>query len=79
MWHLLHPSRLPAEGLAPEAYLERAGSALACAFASSEEFEAAIIRAKRDAGVYGPRRRYRQVAIATVVATVLLTLLFWLI
>ena len=79
MWHLLHPSRLPAEGLAPEAYLERAGSALACAFASSDEFEAAIIRAKRDAGVYGPKRRYRQIAIAIVTATVLLALICWLV
>jgi hypothetical protein len=79
MWHLLHPWRLRADGLAPEAYLERAGSALACAFASSEEFEAAIIRAKREAGVYGPKRRYRQLAVITVAATVLLALLLWLV
>ncbi len=73
------PIAAAAESPAPEAYLERAGSALACAFASSEEFEAAIIRAKRDAGVYGPKRRYRQIAIAIVTATVLLALIFWLV
>jgi hypothetical protein len=42
-----------------EANLERAGYALACPFTSSSEFEAAVIRAKRQAGVYGPRRHRR--------------------
>jgi hypothetical protein len=78
MWHLLHPPRLRADIPAPEAYLERAGSALACAFASSEEFEAAIIRARREAGVYGPKRRYRQIAAVTG-AAILLTLIFCLV
>jgi hypothetical protein len=42
-----------------EANLERAGYALACPFTSSSEFEAAVIRANRQAGAYGPRRHRR--------------------
>lgn len=42
-------------------YAERAGSALACAFSSSDEFEAAVIQARRDAGAYGPSSRQKQV------------------
>ena len=42
-----------------EAYAERAGSALACAFSNSAEFDAALIAARRAAGVYGPKRRRR--------------------
>ena len=42
-----------------EANLERAGYSLACPFTSSSEFEAAVIRAKRQAGAYGPRRHRR--------------------
>jgi hypothetical protein len=73
-----NPRRLQAEGLALKAHVERAGCALACAFASSEEFEAAIIRSKRAAGVYGPKRWRRQLAMTTAAATVLLALLYLL-
>lgn len=34
--------------------VQRAGAALACAYSSSDEFEAAIIRARREAGAFGP-------------------------
>ena len=47
-----------------KANLERAGYALACPFTSSSEFEAAVIRAKRAAGIYGPKRRRRIVLYA---------------
>jgi len=50
---------------------ERAGSALACSFASSAEYEAAIIKAKRAAGVYGPKRQRRQILVATAAAALL--------
>jgi hypothetical protein len=43
---------------------QRAGSAWACPFASSAEYEAANIQAKRDAGVYGPKRRRRQILLS---------------
>jgi hypothetical protein len=43
-----------------ELYAERAGAALACAYSNSAEFDAALIAARRAAGVYGPRRHRRQ-------------------
>jgi hypothetical protein len=58
-----------------DAYVERARLALACTFSSSAEYEAAIIQAKRDAGVYGPKRRRRQLLIASA-ATLFLVLIF---
>ena len=53
--------RLPADFKTLEMAVQNAGSALACSFSSSAEFEAAIIAAKRAAGIYGPKRRRRQV------------------
>jgi hypothetical protein len=61
-----------------EMAVQRAGSALACPFASSAEFEAATIAAKRAAGIYGPKRHRRQAlliaAAITAVALVILLL-----
>jgi hypothetical protein len=54
MWRS-HP-----ESLSLEVYAERAGVALACAYSNSAEFDAALIAARRAAGVYGPRRHRRQ-------------------
>jgi hypothetical protein len=55
--------------LALEAYAERAGAALACAYSSSAEYDAALIAERRAAGVYGPRRHRRQrLAIAAGIA-----------
>jgi hypothetical protein len=42
-----------------QAHVERAGCALACAYSSSAEFEAAVIRARRAAGAYRPMRTRR--------------------
>ena len=42
-----------------DADVARAGCAWACSYSSSDEFEAAVIRAKRAAGIYGPKRRRR--------------------
>ena len=50
-----------------EAYAERAGAALACAYSNSAEFDAALIAERRAAGVYGPRRHRKQ-----MLATILL-------
>jgi len=45
--------------VALEADLARAGCAWACPYSSSDEFEAAVIRARRQAGAYARmRRRY---------------------
>jgi hypothetical protein len=51
-----------------EAGVERARLALACTFSSSAEYEASIIQAKRDAGVYGPKRQRRQLRRRLLVA-----------
>ena len=42
---------------------ERAGAALACAYSSSAEYDAALIAERRAAGVYGPKRRRRQMLV----------------
>ena len=63
--------------MALEAYAERAGAALACAYSSSAEYDAALIAERRAAGVYGPRRHRRQrLAIATGIAAGLAVIIF---
>ena len=42
---------------------ERAGAALACAYSSSAEYDAALIAERRAAGVYGPKRHRRQMLV----------------
>ncbi len=59
------------EILALQAHVERAGCAWACAFSSSAEFEAAVIRSRRAAGVYRPRRNRRYVVCAAAAAGML--------
>jgi len=49
--------------MALDAYAARAGAALACAYSSSAEFDAALIAERRAAGVYGPRRRRKQMLV----------------
>jgi hypothetical protein len=53
-----------------EAYAARAGAALACAYSSSAEFDAALIAERRAAGIYGPKRHRRQmlVTVAAIAA-----------
>jgi hypothetical protein len=52
-----------------------AGAAWACAYSSSAEYDAALIAARRAAGVYGPKRRRRRVlATAAGIAAALLVL-----
>jgi hypothetical protein len=54
-----------ADVVALESYAAHAGAALACAYSSSAEFDAALIAQRRAAGVYGPRR-YRKQRLATI-------------
>ena len=56
-----HLHRLASDFETLEIAVQSAGSALACPFSSSAEFEAATIAAKRAAGIYGPKRLRRQV------------------
>jgi hypothetical protein len=73
MWQHLVFERLRADVLALEANAERAGYALGCVYTSTDEFEAAVIRSKRAAGLYG-HRRWRS-ALAVGVAVVALALM----
>ena len=72
------PSRLSADMLALQGIAERAGCALACPFSSSEEFEAAVIRSKLDAGAYGRKRHWRH-ALYTGAASGVLAVVLWMI
>ena len=61
-----------------EIAVQSAGSAWACPFSSSAEFEADTIAAKRAAGIYGPKRQRRQafvIAAAILVAALVISLL----
>jgi hypothetical protein len=73
-----HLSRFPSDFETLEIAVQNAGSALACPFSSSAEFEAATIAAKRAAGIYGPKRQRRQillVAAGVTIAALLILLL----
>ena len=60
MLRIANSGHTDADVLALEAYAARAGAALACAYSSSAEFDAALIAERRAAGVYGPRRHRKQ-------------------
>ena len=63
--------------MALEVYAQRAGAALACAYSSSAEFDAALIAERRAAGVYGPKRhRKRKLATAAGIAAGLAVVIF---
>ena len=70
MWRPWIPSQPTSDILALQNHVERAGYAWACSFTSSAEFEAAVIRARREAGVYGGRRRPRSIAGYTAAAAI---------
>jgi len=57
------PQRLPARSDigSLETVALCAGAALACRYSNSAEFDAALIAARRAAGVYGPRRYRRKI------------------
>jgi hypothetical protein len=59
-----------------ESTAAHAGYAMACAFGSSAEFEAAVIRGKLRAGAYGRKRRWRYILAAVVTASLLAALLW---
>ena len=68
-------ARVEADLAALRAAADRAGTALACLFSTSDEFEAAVVRVRREQGVYGPRRRARGLLMAGLI-TGLLALAF---
>ncbi len=66
-----------ADLVALEAYAARAGAALACAYSSSAEYDAALIAERRAAGVYGPKRRRKQMLVtAAGIAAALAVIVF---
>jgi hypothetical protein len=61
-----------------EAFAQSAGQALACAFSSSDEYEAAVIAERRAEGRYGSRYR-PALALIYGVGAAILTLVFFLV
>lgn len=51
-----------------------AGLALACSYADSDEFEAEVVRARREAGAYGAPRGQRAIVLGLVAAAAALLL-----
>jgi hypothetical protein len=78
MWERMTSFRMRAAALVLESVAAHAGSALACRYASSDEFEAALISERRAAGVYGPKRRRRHVLLAGAAGSMLAVVL-WMI
>lgn len=66
---------LEADFIALRAAAERAGTALACLFSSSDEFEAAVVRVRREQGAYGAQMRTHR-PLRTSVLIVLMALVF---
>jgi hypothetical protein len=66
---------LEADIVALRAAAERAGTALACLFSSSDEFEAAVVRLRREQGAYQLQVRARR-PLRTGVLTALIALMF---
>ena len=56
----------------------QARSAMACAFGSSAELDAALIRAKLEAGAYGPKRRRRRFVLTGLPAACFLSAILWM-
>lgn len=53
-----HLHRLASDCETLETAAQRAGSAWACSFSNSDEYEAALIRERRAAGAYGSGRHW---------------------
>lgn len=68
---------LEADIVALRAAAERAGTALACLFSSSDEFEAAVVRVRREQGAFRARNRARYPLRAAVLVS-LIALVFLL-
>jgi hypothetical protein len=77
MSHARSFSELEADIVALRAAAERAGTALACLFSSSDEFEAEVVRVRRAQGAFRPRHRARY-SIAAALLTGMLALAFLL-
>jgi len=61
---------LEADIVALRAAAERAGTALACLFSTSDEFEAAVVRVRREQGAYRAQNRTRHPLRAAMIALI---------
>ena len=68
MWQILSPSRPRSEALTLQMHAERAGFAWTCPYSSSAEFEEAVIRSRRRAGVYRSVRIRRYAVYTAILA-----------
>jgi hypothetical protein len=68
-------ANLEADIVALRAAAERAGTALACLFSSSDEFEAEVVRVRREQGAYRPQRRRSFVRLGVLTALLVLAFL----
>lgn len=67
---------LEADIIALRAAAERAGTALACLFSSSDEFEAAVVRLRREQGAYQtPTRRTFGMSVLIMLVTLVFVLI----
>jgi hypothetical protein len=66
MWQIRTPTPPRTDALTLQMDAERAGFAWACPYASSAEFEAAVISSRRRAGAFWPVR-LRRYAVCTAV------------
>ncbi len=57
----------------------RAGTALACLFSTSDEFEAEVVRVRREQGAYGPAARADHASWWPLALTALLVMAFLLV
>jgi hypothetical protein len=74
MSHTRPLDQVEADLIALRAAAERAGTALACLFSSSDEFEAAVIKARREAGAF--RRQRKGHPVLAIALTAILVLAF---
>jgi hypothetical protein len=68
---------IEAAAIALKRATERAGAALGCAFAGSDEFEAAVIRSRREQGLLPPPRALRRIRLYVPVLTLLAAAVAW--
>jgi len=59
-------ARLEADLAALRAAAERAGTSLACLFSTADEFEAAVVRVRREQGAYRAKHRRRPLLVAMI-------------
>ena len=65
--------------VALRAAAERAGTALACLFSTADEFEAEVVRVRREQGAFGPAPSEREAMWRPLVLTALLAVAFVLV